>query len=139
MNPWMRDPRVEKGELDGFEAERAERRGDPSAARALYHGAADGYAQVALGVPADHPNTRSDLAIAAVACFARAGDFGRAVEFARRILAERDALTDDGAAEIERLSRSYAALLAPPSATETAAPRGIRLREEVRGRFKRAA
>jgi hypothetical protein len=114
MNPWMADPRVEKAEVDAFEAERAERRGDLANARALHHAAADAFAAVALGVPADHPNTRTDLAIAAVASYARAGDFGRAVELARRVLAEGDALGERGRRELTRLMRQYAMLLAPP-------------------------
>jgi hypothetical protein len=105
MNAWMNDPRVARAEVDAFEAERAERRGDLAAARARHHAAADAFAAVALSVPADHPNTRSDLAIAAVASYARAGDFGRATELARRALAESDALTERGRGELFRLMR----------------------------------
>jgi hypothetical protein len=96
---------------------------------------------VAVAVPCDYPNTRSDLAIAAIASFARAGDFGQAIEFARRILAESDALTAHGRAEIVRLAHEYTTLVAPPlpSRSETSPGRGRRLRDEVRSLFKRAA
>jgi hypothetical protein len=107
MNEWMRDPRVAQAEADAFQAERAERRGDPTEARALYHRAAESLANVALGVPADHPNTRSDLAIAAMVSFSRSGDFDRAIEFGRRMLAEEDALPSSGRDELGRLVREY--------------------------------
>ncbi len=140
MNPWMNDPRVAKAEVDAFEAERAERRGDPAGARARHHAAADAFGAVALSVPADHPNTRSDLAIAAVASYARAGDFGRATELARRVLAESEALTEYGRDELFRLMREYSALLvAPPSGPGLAATRGDQVRDEVRRQFRRAA
>jgi len=105
MNVWMRDPRVEQAEVDAFEAERAERRGDLAVARSRHHAAADAFAAVAFGVPAAYPNTRSDLAIAAIASYARAGDFGRATELSRRVLAESDALTEHGRTELMRLMR----------------------------------
>jgi hypothetical protein len=140
VNAWMQDPRVEKAEADAFEAERAERRGDLAGARARHHVAADAFAAVALGVPADYPNTRSDLAIAAVASYARAGDFGRAIELARRMLAEGDALTDHGRRELLRLVREYAALLArAPPHPGSGSNRGRAVRDEVRSRFKRVA
>ena len=140
MNAWMNDPRVEKAEVDAFEAERAERRGDLAGARARHHAAADAFAAVALGVPADYPNTRSDLAIAAVASYARAGDFGRATELARRMLAESEALTEHGRGELSRLMREYTALLtAPPSGPGPTSNRGRAVRDQVRSQFKRAA
>ena len=140
MNVWMKDPRVDKAETDAFEAERAERRGDLAGARARHHEAADAFAAVALGVPADHPNTRSDLAIAAVASYARAGDLGRAIELARRMLAESSALTEYGRGELARLARDYAALLPPAqNGPVLSMDRGLVVREEVRSQFKRAA
>lgn len=140
MNVWMQDPRTEKAEVDAFEAERAERHGDLAGARARYHAAADAFAAVALSVPADYPNTRSDLAIAAVASYARAGNFGRATELARRMLAESDALTEHGRGELARLMSEYSALLGPSSSRPEPRPnRGLAVRDEVRQRFKRAA
>jgi hypothetical protein len=137
MNAWFKDHRVEKAEADAFEAERAERRGDASAARALYHEAAEAFASVALSVPADHPNTRSDLAIAAVASFARAGDFGRSIEFGRRVLAEGDAITEHGRVELAKLVYTYAALVARQTLHYLELGRGYTVREQVRSRFKR--
>jgi hypothetical protein len=140
MNVWFRDPRIERAEVDAFEAERAERRGDFATARARHHAAAEAFASVALGVPADHPNTRSDLAIAAVASFARAGDFGRAIEFGQRVLAEGDALTEVGRTELRRLVREYADLVVRPSSPPgPGSNRGYSVREQVRSSFKRAA
>jgi hypothetical protein len=140
MNTWMADARVEKAEVDAFEAERAERRGDLAGARARYHAAADAFAAVALSVPSTHPNTRSDLAIAAVASYARAGDFGRAAELARRMLAERDALSEHGVLELSRLMREYAALSVPRStAPASASNRGAAVRAAVRQQFSREA
>jgi hypothetical protein len=142
MNAWMKDPRVDQAAFDAFEAERAERRGDLADARARHHAAADAFAAVALTVPADYPNTRSDLAIAAVASYARAGDFGRATELSRRVLAESAALTEHGRAELSRMMREYLALLGPPgppAGRKPAANRGSAVRDEVRGQFPRAA
>ncbi len=140
MNEWMRDPRVEQAETDAFLAERAERRGNFTEARGLYHRAAESLAGVALGVPADHPNTRSDLAIASIASFARAGDFGRAIEFGQRMLAEGDALTPSGRGEIQRLVREYEQVTVPrPTALTPVGSRSQKVREQVRSMFARAA
>lgn len=136
MNRWMSDPRAEKGEVAAFEAERAERRGDFAQARARYHAAGEAFASVAAGVPPTHPNTRTDLAIAAVASFARAGDFGQAIEFARRMLAEGDALTEHGKAELLRLVQEYTVLL-PGGHHRPQQGRGKTLRDEVRRSFDR--
>ena len=140
MNEWMRDPRVAQAEVDAFQAERAERRGNPAEARTLYHQAAEHLAAVALRVPADHPNTRSDLAIAAVASFSRAGDFGRAIDFGRRMLAEGDALTPYGYGEIHRLVREYERVATlRPTLSVPAGSRSQTVRDQVRGMFARAA
>lgn len=138
MNPWMRDPRVERAEAEVFDAERAERNGDLTRARELYRSAAEGFAVVALRVSPDHPNTRGDLAIAAVASYARACDFGGAIDLGRRVLAEHDALTTEGRAELQRLVQEYQSLVAPPSRPPSG-ERGRAVREQVRGMFRRAA
>jgi hypothetical protein len=139
MNPWMMAPRTKSAESDVFLAERAERRGDTAEARARYNAAADAFAAVALSVPADHPRTRSDLAIAAVATYGRAGDFGRAAEFARRVLAESGALTEPGRRELLELLDEYTALQArAPVRAQAPASRSLALRDEVR-RVARAA
>jgi hypothetical protein len=140
VNVWFRDPRVESAEAWAFEAERAEGKGDLARARALHHDAAEAFGAVALGVPADHPNTRSDLAIAAVASFSRAGDFGRALELGRRMLAEAGALTPYGQGELHRMVREYAPFVAPSGGPKAAdSNRGSIVREQVRSSFKRAA
>lgn len=72
MNKWLDDPRAKDAELATFEAERAERRGDVDRACALYRQAALGWAAAAVGVPADHPNTRTVLEAAASAASAEA-------------------------------------------------------------------
>lgn len=139
MNLWMSDARVKQGEVDAFEAERAERRGDLAAARSGYHDAGKAFASVAAAVPVSYPNTRTDLAIAAVASFARAGDFGRAIEFARRMLAEGDALTPPGRSELLRAVQQYATLLPPAPRPPQGLRRGDVVRDQVRSSFKRAA
>lgn len=138
MNPWQ-DLRLEQAEIDVFEAERAERNGNPSAAHQRYRAAGEVYASVALAAGADYPNSRGDLAIAAVASFARAGDFGRAVDFARRILAESDALSKSSHAELLRLAKDYAGLIMNRSAPAAPRSRGDIVRAEVRRRFGSAA
>jgi hypothetical protein len=148
MNVWLRDARVVKAEEDAFNAERAERRGEPDRARGLHHSAAEGFIAVALSVPADHPNTRSDLGIAAVASFARSGDVWRAVEVGRRLLVEPDALAAHGRSELERMVLEYGALLMPTrsppraalrSAAEMARARRDSLEASLRGLSTRAA
>jgi hypothetical protein len=142
MNSWFQDPRIEKAEEQAFEAERAERRANRAAARQLYLAAAEAFASVALSVHADHPNTRSDLAIAAVASFARAGDFGQSIDFGQRVLAESDALTEAGRAELKRLVDEYSALVAnsiQPVRVTARPDRSSDVRDRVRSQFKRAA
>src|SRR6185369_2552917 len=114
------DPRFKKAEVDSFEAQRAERGGDATKARALHHAAAEGFGAVALAVPNDHPQTRTDLAIAAVASFARAGDLRRATEFGLRMLVESAALTKEGIVELQRLVHEYETLAATIAPTPPA-------------------
>ena len=108
MNPWMKDPRVEKAAVDAFEAERAERRGSRWSAGTLPRGAERSL--VALSVPAAHPNTgatsnRGGRELRARGCPRDAG------EVARRVRAESDALT--GLVErVLRLLREYEGLIA---------------------------
>jgi hypothetical protein len=140
MNVWMNDPRIERAEVDAFQAERAERHGDRAKSRGLYHAAAEAFASVSLCVSSDHPNTRSDLAIAAVASYARAGDFGQAIELGQRILAEGDALTEYGRRELMRLVREYTRVMATAQTPRRqGSDRGASIRQEVRRRFERAA
>lgn len=130
MNPWFEA--TKRASEDADAAEQSERRGHFAEARRLFHGAADSFAAVSLCVPADHPNTRGDLAIAAVACYARAGELDRTTEHATRALVEDDALTTYGKDELRRLLESYSALRGP-ARTVT---RGEIVRNEVRARFR---
>jgi hypothetical protein len=135
MNEWLTDPRAVRGEELGYEAECAERDGDFARARDRYRAAATEYAGVALSVSPDHPNTRSALAIAAVACFARAHDFGRAVDLAERMLAQPGALFERGRTELLRMVRTYALLVEPARLPAKRAARSPhRMRDAVRGR-----
>jgi len=79
----------------------------------------------------DHPNTRSDLAFAAVASYSRAGRFDLAVEFGKRMLAEGDALTEYGRLELVRLVRQYSQVIAPVR-PRSGSGRGATLRAQVR-------
>lgn len=101
MNHWD-DPRAARAETDSFEAERAERRGDRLRARDLYSLAGSLWAEVCFSVEADHPNTRSDLAIAAVACLLRGGRREDAIAFTQRVLAAPETLTEAGILELQR-------------------------------------
>jgi hypothetical protein len=140
MNAWFKDPRVEKAELDAFEADRAERRGDLSTALPLHKKAGEGFAVVALRVPADHPKTRSALAIAAVASFARAGDFGQAVKYGRRFLAEGDALSEHGRRELREMISEYSKVIpAARTTSQQSSDLGASKRAQVRDQFRRAA
>ena len=140
MNDWFRDPRTVNGEAKSYAAEQAERRNHLKLAHELYLDAADSFASVALNVPLDYPNTRSDLAIAAVACFGRAQEFDRAVELAQQFLAQPDALSMGGRSELARMARDYAQLF-PRNRfpTKRAKPRDGRTRGGVRHRFMRLA
>ena len=137
MNEWMNDRRAARGEELGYEAERAEQDGDVERARDLYRAAASEYAPVALTVSPDHPNTRSALAIAAVACFARALEFGRAVDLAERFLAQPGALSERGRTELLRMVQTYALLVDPTRLPVRRAGEHL-TRAVVRGRFATA-
>lgn len=134
MNEWLDDRRAARGEELGYEAECAERDGDVDRARDLYRAAAAEYAGVALTVSPDHPNTRSALGISAVACFARALEFGRAVDLAERLLAQAGALSERGRTELLRMVQTYSLLVDPARLpTRRAGPHSNRA--AVRGRF----
>lgn len=135
-NPWFRDPRTAAAEVDAFEAEQAERRGDPRRARELYVRAGEALAAVSLSVSPDHPNTRSDIAISAVACLARGGELGRALEHAQRMLAEPDALSEHGRRELRRSMADYGSLI-PHLARPVRSTRNEAVRAAVRGQFAR--
>jgi hypothetical protein len=113
MDDWLNDPRAVRGEELSYEAECAESAGDFALARKLYREAATEYVGVALSVSPDHPHTRSALAIAAAACFARALDFGRAVDLAQRMLAQPGALSERGRTELLKMVQTYALLVQP--------------------------
>lgn len=104
MNDWFNDPRVRQAEADMFEAGHLFKRtavvGNIEKARALCRQSAVAYAAVAERVAADHPNTRSDLALAAMNCHMRAGDFALGAIYARGVLARPDLLTAPGRAEL---------------------------------------
>lgn len=134
------DPRAEQGEVKSREAERKERRGQFQLARSLYREAGDAFASVAISVPNGCPNMRSDLAIAAVACLGRGGDFGRAVELALRFLAEPGGLSKRGIAELSSMAEEYAALASAVRHPTRRAPAGeARVRGDVRHRFDRTS
>lgn len=100
MNSWMADARVQRGETLVLEAERAERRGDTAVAMSGYLVAGELFADVAAEVSNTHPNTKTDLTIAAVASFTRAANFSRAFDLAEHMLAEFDSLTAHGRSEL---------------------------------------
>jgi|JI9StandDraft_2_1071091.scaffolds.fasta_scaffold438418_2 hypothetical protein len=107
MNVWFRDPRFKEAEAKAIAADHAERRGQRDLAMALNHEAGEGFAAVAVCVPADHPNTRSDLAISAVVCFGLADRYDRAIQFARQMLARQGMLSPRGRGELMKLLSEY--------------------------------
>ena len=112
MNDWFRDPRAENGEAKSLAAERAVRRNDLDRAHALYLEAAESFASVAFVVPLDYPNTRGDLAVAAVACFGRAQVFGRAVMVAQQFLVEPDGISTDAHRELTQMAKDFGSMTA---------------------------
>jgi hypothetical protein len=111
MNVWFRDRCFKEAEAKSIEADQAERQNKRDLAMALNYEAAEGFASVAISVPADHPNTRSDLAISAVFSFARAGRYDRAVQFARRMLAQQGMLSQRGRDELLKALAEYEPLV----------------------------
>jgi hypothetical protein len=110
VNVWFRDPRFKEAEAKSIAADQAERQNQRDLAMALNYEAAEGFASVAISVPADHPNTRSDLAISAVVSFACAGRYDRAVQFARRMLAQQGMLSLRGRGELLKTLAEYGAM-----------------------------
>ncbi len=76
LNQWFADPRTSYAEECSFEAERYERRGMRSHARALWWKAAQAFADVAAEVPLSHPHTKRDLYEASEVCGKRADGCG---------------------------------------------------------------
>lgn len=93
----------------------------------LNYEAAEGFASVAIDVPDTHPNTRSDLAISAVASFVSAARYDRAVEFARLMLSQPDKLSPRGRGELSKMITEYESL----AATAFARRSGLEPREFV--------
>lgn len=107
MNAWYRDPRFREAEAKQIAADAAERANQPDLAAAYHLEAAEGLSYLALTVPADYPHTRSDLAIAAAVSFGCAGRYDRAVQFARRMLAQSGALSMRGKGELGKILEEY--------------------------------
>lgn len=108
MNDWFQDPRAELGEAKSRDAERAARRNRLDESYALYREAADAFTAVAVSVPLDHPNTRGDLAVAAVACFGRAREFDRAVEIAQHFISQPGGISKGAHRELTLMATDYA-------------------------------
>jgi len=102
VNTWFRDPRFKEAEAKSIVADQAERQNRHDLAMVLHYEAAEGFANVAISVTADHPNTRSDLAISAVVSFACAGRYDRAAQFAQDMLAQPGMLSPRGRGELAK-------------------------------------
>lgn len=132
-NPWLDMPEARAASETAFQAELAEDDNDARTAKDLYQKAAVAYTRLALSVTADHPQTRSALGVAAVACHARAGDFGTALDVARRLLAQSGALSQRGRTDLLRMVGNYTELIdAERKRTRPAAARATRMRDHVR-------
>jgi hypothetical protein len=140
VNDWFRDRRFKEAESKSIEADQAERQNQRDRAMTLNHEAAEGFASLAISVPADHPNTRSDLAISAVVSFALAGRYDQAIQFARRMLAQPGMLSPRGRGELAKALAEYEPLVTPSRLpAKAAARRPHRARGDVRDRFSRAS
>jgi len=138
VNVWFRDRRFKEAEAKSIAADQAERQNQRDLAMALNYEAAEGFASVAISVPADHPNTRSDLAISAVVSFACAGRYDRAVQFARRMLAQQGMLSPRGRGELLKTLAEYEPLVTSIRFPTKPAPRHPHhMRGDVRDRFAR--
>jgi hypothetical protein len=111
VNVWFRDQRLKEAEAKSIAADQAERQNQRELALKLNYEAAEGFASVAVSVPADHPNTRSDLAISAVVSFASARRYDQAVQFARSMLAQPDTLSPRGRGELLKTLAEYEPLV----------------------------
>ncbi len=131
------DPRLVESDGAATEAERAERDGDLSAARALYARASARTAAVALEL-SGLPRTRAILAVSAVCLAARAGRYDRAVDLAERFLAEPGALAPEGVAELHALLASYRETLGRGRLPPAPSSRILRVRRGARGRVRSA-
>lgn len=138
MNDWFRDPRAENGEAKSLAAERAVRHNDLARAHALYLEAAESFASVALVVPFDYPNTRGDLAVAAVACFGKAQKFERAVVIAQQFLVESDGISKDAHRELTQMAEDFVSMPSASSLLKGRLPTKPKPepRARVRGAFR---
>lgn len=141
MNAWFQDARAAHGEAKTLEAERAQRRNQLELAHALYLEAAESFVSVAFAVPLDYPNTRGDLAVAAVACFGRGQAFGRAVRIAQQFLVEPDGISQGARQELSMMARDFGGMT--PAGAMLAHGRiptriaSDHVRRDVRATFKR--
>lgn len=138
-NPWFDSPEARAASEDAFQAELAEDDNDSGRAKDLYRKAAVAYTRLALSVTADHPQTRSALGVSAVACHARAGDFGTALQVAERLLAQSGALSQRGRADLLRMVGNYTELIDAERKRTLPAQRTTRMRDHVRTAPKVAA
>ena len=142
MNEWYRDPRFRQAEATQIAADQAERDNQRDLAMVRHFEAAEALANLALSVPADYPHTRSDFAISATVSFACAGRYDRAVQFARRMLAQQGALSMRGRGELAVMLNEYEPLVlrAAPAGrfpTRRASQVEHRMRDTVRGVLSR--
>ncbi len=135
-NRWFETLEARTASETAFQAELAENDDDAGKAKELYRKAAVAYTRLALAVTADHPQTRSALGVAAVACHARAGDFGVALDVARRLLAQSGALSQRGRTDLLRMVGNYTELIdAERKRTLPATRPANHARDDVRANF----
>ncbi|MBK9034012.1 MAG: hypothetical protein IPL61_22545 [Myxococcales bacterium] len=134
MSVWL-DPRKQHGEECAFEAERAEIAGDLGRAKDLYRDAARSYQSLALALTSADRDARSLIGTSGVACFARAGNFGDALDLAHRLLAQPGALTERGQRELTKMASSYVELLVAERKGIKRARSANHARDDVRATF----
>jgi hypothetical protein len=139
MNSWLDSPEARRAEAASFQAEMAERQGRIPEASALYLSAANDFEAAAHIVPETHPNTRGDLGIAAVACFARAGNFAAAIRAAERLLAQPGRLAPAGEKELTKMLQDYRRKWGDALSRPNKPPVFNKRRASSRGPFEKAA
>jgi hypothetical protein len=108
------DSRFHEAEAKSIAADQAKDIKNTELALVLNYEAAEGFASVSTDVPSSHPNTRSDLAILAVASFVRGERYDRAVEFAQFMLSQPDSLSPRGRGELLKMIAECESIVLKP-------------------------
>jgi hypothetical protein len=103
---YFENPSHRESEKRAFAAERAQRTGRDAEARLAFAEAARLEEAAAIVVPGDLPKVRTVLAISATSLWGKAVQWAEAARCAAAFLEDREALTPDGATELETLAEN---------------------------------